>query len=133
MFRQIPLACVLMMAAALPGAAAPPPDVVADPAIAAWFKNLKQPGTGLPCCSVADCRRVANVRHPDGDSYEAFFEGEWHRVPTDAIALNVPNIIGTSVVCYTWDFGYSTLPGVDPENAVDRVKILCFFPAEPLS
>ena len=32
----------------------PPPD--ADMSLAPWFQSLKQPGTGMSCCSMADCR-----------------------------------------------------------------------------
>ena len=44
-----------------------PPDN-ADPAMAPWFKSLKQPGTGAECCSISDCRAV-EVRR-DAKGYE---------------------------------------------------------------
>ena len=40
----------------IPAYAAPPEH--ADPAIAPWFKSLRQPQTNQPCCDVADCRTV---------------------------------------------------------------------------
>ena len=34
--------------------AAPPPN--ADPALGTWFRSLIEPGTGISCCSITDCR-----------------------------------------------------------------------------
>ena len=38
------------------GKAEPPEG--ADPALRPWFESLKQPGTGVSCCSISDCRPV---------------------------------------------------------------------------
>ena len=40
----------------IPVYAAPPEG--ADPALAPWFKDLRQPETNRPCCDMADCRTV---------------------------------------------------------------------------
>ena len=55
-------------------AVAAPPDNP-DPALAPWFESLKQPGTGAPCCSIADCRTVEFRQ--DRDGYEVLIDGRW--------------------------------------------------------
>jgi hypothetical protein len=44
--------------------AAPPEN--ADPALHGWFESLKQPGSGVSCCSIADCRPVEYRLATDG-------------------------------------------------------------------
>lgn len=92
-----------------------PPDN-ADPALAPWFKSLKQPGTGAECCSIADCRS-AEVRR-DGQGYEVKVDRKWHlsstfwlRVPAERILDERSNPTGGAVLCYTPEAG-----------------ILCFIP-----
>ncbi len=57
--------------------ARPPPN--ADMSLAPWFQGLRQPGTGISCCSMADCRqtdfRIA------GSHYQALVDNEWREVP----------------------------------------------------
>ncbi len=113
--------------------AAPPADLIApDPEIAAWYKSLRQPGTALPCCSVADCRTVAYRRTASG-GYEALVEGTWHTVPQTMVMRHTANPVGKAVACYTFVSGYATLPGASSEARQDHVEILCFVPAEPVS
>ncbi len=88
------LGCLL---AAPPLRAAPPPD--ADPALAPWFNSLRQPGSGISCCSIADCRPVDY--RTVGDHYEAFIDGEWRKVPPDKVLTRVDNPTGRAVVCWT--------------------------------
>ena len=66
--REIALAVGLALSQ--PAVAAPPDSV--DPALAPWFESLKQPGTGAPCCSIADCRTVEFRQ--DRDGYEVLIE-----------------------------------------------------------
>jgi hypothetical protein len=84
-----------------PVAARPPPN--ADMSLAPWFQGLKQPGTGMSCCSIADCRqtdfRVA------GSHYEAMIEGEWRPIPPDKILPGTDNPTGHAVVCYAPGIG----------------------------
>jgi len=90
--------------------AAPPDD--ADPALAPWFQSLRQPGTGVSCCSIADCRLTEYRSNAEG--YEALIAGRWLAVPAERVLQNVDNPTGRAVVCY--------LPGRG---------ILCFvWPAE---
>jgi hypothetical protein len=77
--------------------AAPPPD--ADPALAPWFNSLRQPGSGMSCCSIADCRPV-DYRTVD-NHYEAYIEGEWRPVPPDKVITRADNPTGRAVVCWT--------------------------------
>jgi len=78
-------------------AARPPPN--ADMSLAPWFQGLRQPGTGISCCSIADCRqtdfRIA------GTHYEAVIEGEWRAVPPDKVLERMDNPTGRAVVCFT--------------------------------
>lgn len=82
---------------ATPLRAAPPPD--ADPAQAPWFNSLRQPGSGISCCSMADCRPV-DYRTVD-NHYEAFIEGEWRAVPPERVISRADNPTGRAVVCWT--------------------------------
>ncbi len=77
--------------------ARPPPNP--DPALAPWFQSLVQPGTGMSCCSVADCRptdfRIA------GDHYEAMVHGTWQAIPADKVLKRADNPTGRAVVCWS--------------------------------
>ncbi len=88
------LACAMLAA---PSRAAPPPD--ADPAMAPWFNSLRQPGSGISCCSIADCRPV-DYRVVD-KHYEAYIEGEWRPVPPDKVLTRADNPTGRAIVCWT--------------------------------
>jgi hypothetical protein len=88
---------IVLLMIATPGQAAPPPD--ADPAMAPWFNSLRQPGSGISCCSIADCRPV-DYRTVD-NHYEAFIEGEWRAVPPDKVLTRADNPTGRAVVCWT--------------------------------
>jgi hypothetical protein len=81
--------------------ARPPPN--ADMSLAPWFQGLRQPGTGMSCCSIADCRqtefRIA------GSHYEALIEGQWRPVPPATILPRTDNPTGHAVVCYTPSLG----------------------------
>jgi hypothetical protein len=109
------LAKALALALGVTPVHAAPPDN-ADPSLTPWFESLRQPGTGAPCCSIADCR-TAETRG-DGQGYEVKIGQTWHvssafwlRVPPDKILNIRSNPTGHAVLCYT------------PE-----VGILCFVP-----
>ena len=94
------LATVGVLLAALPlshSQAAPPPNT--DMSLAPWFNSLQQPGSGISCCSVADCRRT-DSRYA-GDHYEAFVDEQWRAVPPGAVVERQDNPTGHAVVCYT--------------------------------
>ena len=86
-----------------------PPDN-ADPALAPWFKSLKQPGTGAECCSISDCR-AAEVRR-DSQGYEVKVDQKWRlsatfwlRVPPERILDERSNPTGGAVLCFTPEAG----------------------------
>ena len=85
-------AAVLVCSAAL---GAPPEN--ADPALAPWFRSLAQPGTGISCCSIADCRPVDARITPSG--YEIFVKNEWLTVPPEKILRGKENPTGKPVAC----------------------------------
>lgn len=85
---------------------APPPN--ADPALAPWFKSLRQPKTGTSCCDLADCRPV-QYRIVNGH-YQAFIGGEfsrwqnppyqWMDVPETSVLHRHDNPTGEGVACW---------------------------------
>jgi hypothetical protein len=79
-----------------PAAARPPEN--ADLSLAFWFEDLMQPVTGLPCCSISDCRRTQS-RIMDSH-YEALIEGKWLPVPPDKVLERTDNPTGQAVVCW---------------------------------
>jgi hypothetical protein len=85
--------------ASLAGAAFAHPPPNANPALAPWFQSLMQPGTGISCCSEADCRRTEF--RINGDHYEALIDGTWHKVPNSSVLKRADNPTGSAVVCYT--------------------------------
>jgi len=82
-------------------AARPPPN--ADMSLAPWFQSLRQPGTGMSCCSIADCRQT-DFRVHNGH-YQALIDGVWRSVPPNAVLQRTDNPTGRAVVCYTPYFG----------------------------
>ncbi len=87
------------MIASLTQAASGAPPEDADPALAPWFNDLRQPWTNALCCSMADCRATeSRVR---GNHYEAFVGGEWRVVPDDKVLQRSDNPTGHAVVCWT--------------------------------
>jgi len=89
--------------------AAPPEN--ADPALHGWFESLKQPGSGVSCCSIADCRPVEYRLVADG--YEAFIDANWVRIPDDKVLHGTSNPVARGIACR------SPISGT----------ILCFIPA----
>jgi hypothetical protein len=79
----------------------PPPG--ADMSLAPWFQGLRQPGTGMSCCSISDCRQT-DFR-TNGSHYEAMIEGRWLPIPPDKILDRTDNPTGRAVVCYTPTLG----------------------------
>jgi hypothetical protein len=76
-----------------------------------WFESLKQPGSGVSCCSVADCRPVEYRLVSNG--YEALLDERWVRVPEDKILRGTANPTARAILCR------SPISGA----------ILCFVPA----
>jgi hypothetical protein len=95
-FTVIPSATLFALLVASSVLARPPEN--ADPALAPWFNSLRQPGTEVSCCSIADCRPTEYRTGRDG--YEALIEGSWVAVPPDKVLRRVDNPTGRAVVCY---------------------------------
>jgi len=74
------------------------PPEGADPSLAPWFQSLHQPGTGVSCCSIADCRQTDY--RTNGYGYEALIDGAWLVVPSEKVLHRVDNPTGRAVVCY---------------------------------
>lgn len=53
-----------------------------------WYKTLRHPGTGYECCDGKDCRPT-KARTKDG-VLEVLVDGEWTRVPPDALVKATP-------------------------------------------
>jgi hypothetical protein len=96
---MIRFAAAFALALVAPPAHSRPPPGGVDPLLAPWFEDLRQPGTGHSCCSIADCRTVdARVVQ---DHYEAFIDDRWMVVPPDKILRRYDNPTGRAVVCWT--------------------------------
>jgi hypothetical protein len=63
-----------------------------------WFERLHQPATGLPCCSISDCRQTDS--RVVGSHYEALVEGKWLAVPPETVVEAMDNPTGRAVVCW---------------------------------
>ncbi|MEW6767961.1 MAG: hypothetical protein AB1342_08015 [Pseudomonadota bacterium] len=106
--RTILTAATAFVLFSIPTFALPPDN--ADPAMAPWFKSLRQPETGAECCSISDCR-PAEVRH-DNQGYEVRIDQSWNisavfwlRVPAERILENRDNPTGKAVLCFTPEAG----------------------------
>lgn len=97
-----------------------PPDGPLDPRLHEWFSGLRQPETGIGCCSIADCRgyeaRMAK------DHYEIKVNDHWYSVPNEVV-LHRENLTGMPVACLTTRYSpdFATPKEYDP-------GIRCFIP-----
>lgn len=100
-------AALFLSAITTAGYGAPPEN--ADPALSPWFKSLEQPGTGISCCSIADCRPV-EWRTTAAGGYEALVTKEnfapnvdqsrWVDIPPDKVLQRTDNPTGRAVMCW---------------------------------
>jgi hypothetical protein len=96
---RLVLAAIVLLVA---GARAAPPEN-ADPALSPWFQSLAVPGTGISCCSIADCRPTDY--RTVGDHYEALIEDKWVAIPPRKVLQRTDNPVGRAVVCWTPERG----------------------------
>jgi hypothetical protein len=96
-------AIFVLLGLAAAGAAIAAPPQGADQSLAPWYESLKQPGTRVGCCSIADCRPVES--RIVGDHYEALIGQEWLRVPPNRVLDHQPNPAGRAVACWTPQYG----------------------------
>lgn len=65
-----------------------------------WFKSLKQPGTGMSCCDIADCHRSdAEWRGGSSGQWWAVVQGRWTPVPREKELDNKASIDGDAYIC----------------------------------
>ena len=92
----------LILISVAPAVAAPPENP--DPVLRRWFEGLRQPGTGAPCCSISDCRRVEARKGDKGweiwvDARFGFSTPFWEPVPASKI-LVISNPTAEAVACF---------------------------------
>jgi len=103
-----------------PAIARQPPGTIPDPGLHAWFESLRQPNSGLPCCSISDCHFV--VYAVRGDHYEIEVDGDRYAISGGIIVSNIANPTGRAIACYTF------VPVLRDDGPKDIVDILCFVP-----
>jgi len=108
---QTRILCQVIVADVIGGYCIPlgaePPEG-ADPALAPWFKSLRQPGTNQSCCDMADCRTVQYRKA--GDHFQAFIGDEfprwanvphaWVDVPNANVLHRRDNPTGEGIACW---------------------------------
>lgn len=78
-----------------------------------WFHNVRS-ANGIPCCDIADGHRTDfDMRQ---NLYWVPINGNWMRVPPDAVLKNAGNPTGGAVVWYS-DYG-------------GQIFIRCFVPGD---
>jgi hypothetical protein len=78
---------------------------------AAWYQSLKQPESGVSCCSIADCGPIESRVGPA--AYEVYVDEAWVPVPAERVLRRTTNPTGRAQLC---------------RSPVDKT-ILCFVPA----
>ena len=61
-----------------------------------WFHSLLQPGTGVSCCDVSDCRKAQANWH--SGQWWATVDGQWTPIPPNT-ELSKRSIDGDAYVC----------------------------------
>ena len=95
--RLVMAACLIFGFMAGDAARAAPPEN-ADSSLAPWFQSLRQPGTGISFCSMADCRPIDYRMNEAG--YEALIDNKWLPVPPDRVLQHTENPTGRAIACY---------------------------------
>ena len=67
-----------------------------------WYKSLRQPLTGMSCCSHEganrDCFPTDNWKELAGGRFVVLINGEWHPVPAEKV-VERENPTGHAVLC----------------------------------
>lgn len=91
----------ILTAVAFSGAAFAKPPPNADPALHGWFQSLRQPKTGVSCCSVSDCHRLTeNQWRMTPGGYQVEIGSRWVNVPQSHVLEHQRNPSGGAVACY---------------------------------
>lgn len=90
--------------AAIVSALGAPPEG-ADPALAPWYRSLRNPERGFGCCDLSDCRPTDWRRAGDGvqawigDAF-GIQPGRWEDIPPETIIRRTDNPEGRAVLCW---------------------------------
>lgn len=102
-----PITAAILLASLVPFTALAAPPENADPALGPFYRSLRQPGTGILCCSESDCRTVKTRLH---DGREEIFidknkfpggDNTWVAVPDNRRLAPRDNPTGEPVACWT--------------------------------
>lgn len=63
-----------------------------------WFKSLKQPGTGVSCCDISDCKAV-EARWQAGGWWMQLPDASWLEVPQAKVLQQPMSIDGEAYAC----------------------------------
>jgi len=113
------LISALFLIVSMGSALAAPPSGPVDPEMAAWYRGLRQPGSGSGCCSIADCRPYES--HMSSDHYEVFIQNRWYPVPNEVV-IHGENKAGSAVACLRTQWFSEEVP------ANYSPGIMCFIP-----
>lgn len=86
--------------------AAPPSE--GDLHYSEWFLSLKQPGSGVSCCSISDCR-MTDLKIEGQHYWAKDQEGNWLEIPDDKI-LRISNPTARAVLCAAGGHVYCFVP-----------------------
>jgi hypothetical protein len=82
----------------------------ADPALAPWYRSLRNPTRHFQCCDLSDCRptdwrwAAGEVQAWVGDQF-GMRPGLWVEVPAESIIRQRDNLEGRAVLCWKPSFG----------------------------
>jgi hypothetical protein len=72
------------------------------PDLRKWIEGLRD-NSGQSCCDTADGHPAEYEWDFDGNGYRVRIEGEWYKVPPEAV-INEPNKLGHATVWYWWSW-----------------------------
>ena len=84
-----------------PARGAPPEGVDPTSEEAQYFQSLKQPDTGVGCCSQADCHYWNGEWKLEGYHYWVLVDSGWQQVPDNKIIEPNTSPRGFAVLCFT--------------------------------
>lgn len=88
-----------------------------------WFKNLKRPGSGEPCCDESDCARAESQWRNGAWWARSNRTGQWFRVPSDVVTPET-SIFPSAILC-------ECNPSELRPDGTWEPCIFCFVPLSP--